>query len=147
MSKQALSRAEGMLSETSEAEQYQIVSALQLELDRSKTRLKKAQLEERARLAEKSAMGESNKNPHRWDNETTEALKHAVKEITAKTTIMMATEEYTIKALKDEEVQLQALSKENDGLRVQETALKSRTHEMNHQAEVHSIRTAPCNSQ
>lgn len=134
VSKQAMSRAKGMLSDTTETEAYQIVSALQLELDRCKTRLRKAQDEEKERLVEKAAVAQGKHN--RWDNENVDALKMAVKEFVAKTTIMMATEEHTVKSLKDKEVQLEAMMKENDGLRIQETSLRSRTADLTHQKQV-----------
>lgn len=144
VSKQAMRSAEGMLSDTTEAEQYQIVSALQLELDRCKTRLRKVQEEEKGRLAEKAAAAQG--KPNRWDGETVDALKLALKEIVAKTTIMLATEEHTVRTLKDQEVQLETMVKQNDALRREESTHRSRTADLTHQKQVKTRSPTPKNS-
>jgi hypothetical protein len=127
--------ADSASKKVDDVETQRIVSALTLELERCKARLKQAEAEERGRVAT-TAAGADGKDLSRWDNEPVEALRHAVRDMEVKTTLAQAREEERIKDKRTEEANLEKLNSEIDALRQQLTSARSKTTEMTRQKQV-----------
>jgi hypothetical protein len=118
-----------------DVETQRIVSALTLELERCKARLKQAEAEEKERVATK-ASGADGKDFSRWDNEPVEALRHAVRDLEVKTNLALAREDERIKEKRTWEAYKERRSAEIDELKQQLTSMRSKTTDTKRQIQV-----------
>jgi hypothetical protein len=91
-------------------ESEKILSALVMELERCKARLKQAHAEESERLAAKSS-NMDRKDLGRWDTQPVEALRIAIKELETKIVLVRDAEESTVRLYRTEQTNLENVKK------------------------------------